>query len=248
MKIPLVIPTYNRPQYLAPVLNALRLCDNLDLFKLYTSEEPECPEVHKLFSQVDFMEIERHINPTRYKLEKNVFQAINIGFSNNDFMVLLEEDVVPGKDFLNLCLWANDNYKDDKSIFSISGWNVNKEKLPAGQANLVTKLPKYFHGVGWASWRDRWEVPELQKNIADAVDKDVKGIGAPGWDWQCTFHLRDAVPELYSLRVVLARTRHIGIEGQHIASAEWHKDNIETNCFTDDDPSYFTKREEFKLI
>lgn len=247
-KIPLVIPTYNRAQYLTETLNGLRQCDNLDLFKIYTSEEPGCEEVYNLLSQVDFVEIERHINPTRYKLEKNVVQAINIGFANNDFIVLLEEDIVPGKDFLNLMLWANDNFKDDKSIFSISGWNINKSKIPLDQAPHVVRLHGYFHGVGWGSWKDRWEVPELQKNIAEAVDKNVRGVDAPGWDWQCTFHLRDAMPKLSSLRSVVPRTKHIGIEGSHIESEQWHRDNLEPDCFTDDDPGYFTKREDFCLI
>ena len=122
-KIPIVMPTYNRPQYLSQVLEGLSKCENLDKFFIVTSEEPGCPEVFELFNKVDFIEIKRHINSVRLGCNDNVIQAINLGFLCSEYVVVLEDDIVPGRDFLNYFLWGFENIKPENGIVTLSAYH-----------------------------------------------------------------------------------------------------------------------------
>jgi len=118
-KIPIVMPTYNRSQYLVQVLEGLSKCENLDKFFIVTSEEPDCPEVSALFDKVDFIKIVRWKNEEKLGCNKNVIQAINFGFDCSDVVVVLEDDIVPGRDFLNYFLWGFENIKPENDIIAL---------------------------------------------------------------------------------------------------------------------------------
>ncbi|HNW88177.1 MAG TPA: glycosyltransferase [Bacteroidales bacterium] len=241
MKIPIVMPTYNRPEFLRVVVDHLRVCDNIDKFKIYTSEEPGFPEVQKIFKSIDFMEIERHINDRRLDCNNNVLQAINIGFLNADFVVVLEDDVVPARDFLNLCIWADENFRNDSSIGCVTGFSLSREEKPDQEVAADVLKWQYFWPWGWATWKDRWEHPDNK----EASDISKTGRNIHSWDinFSNVFFLKNG---FHSLFPVIPRTRNIGVHGRYVPSQLWHEQNMQTLFFADDDENYF--RSEFKLV
>lgn len=238
-KIPIVIPTYNRPEFLIQVVTALKLCDNIDLFKIYTSEEPGYPAVQTIFNNIDFIEIDRHINEHRLGCNRNVIQAIDRGFDHGDFVVVLEDDIVPGKDFLNLCLWAMEPLKDNTDLFCVTGFERLPGPFSLEQQGLVHRK-KWFLPWGWATWKHKWENAALQ--MVNEYSKTVVNI--PSWD--CNFSDQYFnINNLYILQPTIARTKNIGVYGQYVPSAAWHKREMSVQGFTDDDPAYFRKPNEF---
>lgn len=234
MKIPIVMPMYNRPEFLSQVLESLQRCDDLEHFKVYTSEEPGQPDVQKLVEQINFIEVERHVNHKRLGCNDNVPQAIDIGFSNGDFVVILEDDIVCGKDFLSLCLWAKDNLKDNPNIFSITGFSQppkNESELLAGR--LLTK--SFFWPYGWATWKDRWEHPDIKEIKARSSRSRL-----PSWD--CNLADMHVKPRgLLSVYPSIARTKNIGTHGEYTPSANWHREQFANRGFVDDNPKYLRK-------
>jgi hypothetical protein len=217
-RIPIAMPSYNRADYLRQVLAALKACDNLDRFMIVTSEEPGCPEVSALFDAVDFVPIQRHTHAVRWGLSRNVTAAINFAFELNDVAVILEDDIVPAKDFLNYILWGLERFRDDPRVISICGYR-RLETAPHPADLTRATFRHWFAPWGWATWKDRWQ--RFYREVYQETDD-------PSWDTQfCrAYMLQDeARVEIVPL---IGRTQNIGEVGTWVPSPEWQREHQQT--------------------
>jgi hypothetical protein len=76
-------------------------------------------------------------------------------FSQESSGVILEDDLIPGPDFLRYCDAMLDRYRDDPRVFAVSGCNL----VP--QAQLRAPGSYRFSGIthvwGWATWQRAWQ-------------------------------------------------------------------------------------------
>jgi hypothetical protein len=81
-----------------------------------------------------------------------IINAINWFFTQEEFGIILEDDCLAHLDFFRLCDELNKKYKNDNSIFAISGTNYNI------RANIDSDYSFSMLGGnwGWASWRRAW--------------------------------------------------------------------------------------------
>jgi hypothetical protein len=221
MKIPIVMPTYNRPDYLLKVLAALSECENLNKFKIITSEEPN-EEVSKVWDNVNLFEceVERHKNPERFGCTKNIFSALNLGFEQSDKVIVLEDDIVPSKDFLNFFLWAFEEYKDDKNVFGISTYQLIREKLDENLLDKAVKL-NLFNPWGWGLWKDSFD------EIKTFTGETFLAQSATSWD---ILLFNKVITQLKYNFIFpkIGRTQNIGEHGTYVPSAEWQRANVFT--------------------
>lgn len=217
-RIPIAMPTYNRADYLRQVLAALRECDNLDRFMIVTSEEPDCPEVSALFDAVDFVPIQRHTHPVRWGLSRNVTSAINLAFEQNDVAVILEDDIVPAKDFLSYVLWGLERFRDDPCVISICGYR-RLETAPDPADIRRATLRHWFAPWGWATWKDRWQ--RFYREVYQETDN-------PSWDNQFChgYMLKDE--RRVEVVPLIGRTQNIGEIGTWVPSPEWQRQHQQT--------------------
>jgi len=210
-RIPIAIPTYNRADYLTQVFDALRVCDHLDEFRIVTSEEPGFPDVERLITSVDFIPVERHWHKTRWGCSRNVSAAIHYAFKSSEAAVILEDDIVPAKDFLNYMLWGLKEFKDDSRVISISGYRQHSTPPPKEDVDKAFRR-HWFVCWGWATWRDRWE-----RFYALRVDQFL-----PTWAaffWRYMFDNHDKV----EIAPLIGRVQNIGEQGINVQSAEWQR-------------------------
>ena len=90
-----------------------------------------------------------------------VSNAINWFFENETEGIILEDDCLPHLDFFYFCRDLLKIYRDDERIWSITGQNMQNNKIH-GRASYY--FSKYSHCWGWASWRRCW----------DKYDRDIK--------------------------------------------------------------------------
>lgn len=90
--------------------------------------------------------------------------------------IILEDDIVPYEQFFPYCEELLTKYKNDKRIACISGWSYFYDKTPENYPYTY-----YFSHIqsswGWATWRDRWNIIDLEmKNtkIEDIVNNLIK--------------------------------------------------------------------------
>lgn len=81
--------------------------------------------------------------------------------------IILEDDIVTAKCFLNFMNQALDKYENEKDVFSISAYNP---------VTIETDLPgdsfsyDAFRSWGWGIWRDRWESFDKSEDTISRID------------------------------------------------------------------------------
>jgi hypothetical protein len=159
-----------------------------------------------------------------------ICKSLRVGFdfAGTDFNLHVEDDVVLSRDAIHWFWWARDTYRNDKSIFSVSGW----QRKPCG---LITQCGRRmgFCPWGWGTWRDRWD--------------EIKAAWPPAegtsWDVHVTNNVRGTRFEAYP---AVSRVQNIGESGgEHINCPDWHEIFHAAVSTSDDAPEsgnlYFTE-------
>ena len=200
------VTLYRRHKYTQIVLDALAACDGIDAYHVIMHLEPGYPEVLRAAQQAKFARKTIVENGDRLGCSINTRCALDHGFQHADYVVHLEDDTVPARDCLRYFEWANEKYRNDPEVFTVSAYSRN---VPAhDQWKQVVRTP-WFTPWGWATWRDRWA--EIAPHL-----------GAIAWG-HCTNRLRG---DRVEVRPLLARCQNIGSElGEHCPSPEFHRQN-----------------------
>jgi hypothetical protein len=132
--------------------------------------------LHKISGFKSVTVIERTEN---FYLERNTIEGVTEVVNKFGAIIVLEDDVVTGQNFLTFMNSALDFYKDIKQVMHISGFCFVDIK-DFGE----TVLWKYPEGYGWATWRDRWNKFRHYKSREEALDgladNDLKEIELDG--------------------------------------------------------------------
>lgn len=121
-------------------------------------------------------------------------------------MICVEEDVVCAPGFLSFINKGLDYYKNNKKIFSISGYSIPVEMPADYKLDYYTNM--YFNGWGFGIWKDRYEqikdinIDDFKKMLKSKKMKHyVKNIASH--DALYLFHL-EAIKDLDALDVKIA--------------------------------------------
>lgn len=229
------ISLYNRPDYTKILFDHLNNCFGIEDYKIIICVEPENNEVIELSKLFRPNDTYLYINDSKYGCQTNIFQCVSIGFNlNPTFHIHLEDDTIPGKDCLKYFEWASEKYKDDDSIFNISGY-VNSDNPMENCCNLrtddimATSRRQHFTPWGWGTWIDRWQT----------IKKDWDfGYVHGGWDVNMAKRLRGDRYEIYP---EISRIQNIGAKnGFHVNNEEWHFNNHYNNYWIESVKTYTT--------
>ena len=94
--------------------------------------------------------IQREVN---YGLSNNIILGLDECFKLYDSLIILEDDIVVHRDFLNYMNWCLNMYAGNSNIWHISGWSypIDIKLLP--QIFLHSKMNCW----GWGTWKKNWE-------------------------------------------------------------------------------------------
>lgn len=214
----LTISLYNRLQYTERLFQYLDECYGIQDYEINICCEPGHKPIEDLARNFRPSQTHVTVNPRRYGCNTNIYQCLAIGFSKNDYHIHFEDDTIPGKDCLKYFEWARERYKDDKTIFTISGYvnsdNKTEHYYPPSEDISLVERRSWFTPWGWATWKDRFKDME---NVWDFA-------GTRGsWDATVNHVAREGRSEIFP---AVARIQNIGADlGTHVPNAEWHKNN-----------------------
>lgn len=216
----LSISLYNRPKYTEQMLNHLDSCYNIEDYKIIICCEPKNEQVINLAKSFRPHQTSVNVNPVMYGCNWNIFQCLHLGFQNSDYHIHLEDDTIPGKDFLLYCEWARQQYINDDNIFAVSGYvNVNNktEHYSEYSQNItMIKRRNWFTPWGWATWKNRWD--------SIKVELYSRLTNEPRYSWD--HHMHNIVKNFYEIFPSVSRIQNIGAEyGTYVPSADWHKNH-----------------------
>lgn len=175
---PIILFVYNRPEHTRKTVEALQkniLAAKSKLF-IYSdgaksdNDEKKINNVRsylktvKGFAKIDIIQRDENLG-----LADSVISGVNEVFNHYEKVIVLEDDILTSKNFLNFINLALNFYVDDKRIYSISGYNF-PIKIPLSYFFKVYISPR-ASSWGWATWKDRWKnaiwKPETVFNVRD---------------------------------------------------------------------------------
>jgi acetyltransferase-like isoleucine patch superfamily enzyme len=161
---PIILFVYNRPWHTQQTLEALMLNDLADQSTLYIycdgpknkGDENEISKIQEVKNIIkkkkwckEIIIIERFTN---VGLAANIIEGVTEVINRHGSVIVLEDDILTSKGFLNYMNDALTLYEDNKDVMHISGFMYpHKEKLPE---TFFFNVPLCW---GWATWKDSWK-------------------------------------------------------------------------------------------
>jgi hypothetical protein len=168
----LSVSLFRRPLCAALTLSAIARCDGIGDYHVLVNVDAQADTPHgeavlrvaRPFLRNPLWSIRSYI--TR-GCNASIVSCMDWGFEcGSDFHVHLEDDTLPHVDFLSFMEWCGRRFSQDKSVFTVSGYN-SKPGHVAGAASR-----KWFTPWGWGTWTDRWKVARSQIDVADSLSWD----------------------------------------------------------------------------
>lgn len=168
---PVLLITFNRPQYLKQVLEALKNAKvaNLYVFRdgprpLNETDRIKGKEIEDLISRIDWS-----CNVKTNYLSNNLgcgwgpFTAISWAFQFTDRLIILEDDCVPAPAFFRFCNELLERYKSDSKVRHISGYSQFTDSEIFNRYDYI--FTQYAPTLGWATWKRVWDNCDMHERL-----------------------------------------------------------------------------------
>lgn len=161
---PVLLFVYKRFEHTKQTIEHLKKNNLSNSIEVYVfsdgpKKESDTNEINKIRAYIKsvkgFKSITLFENEANKGLAKSIIEGVSNVLKKNDAVIVLEDDLLVSKDFLNYMNKALDYYKDEKIIWSISGYNL-PIKIPKDYEKDIYLSPRGC-SWGWATWKDRWE-------------------------------------------------------------------------------------------
>lgn len=172
---PVVIFCYNRPKHLQTTLLSLKKTTetaNTPLFVFSDGpasekEKEAVNDVHTIIDNIDgFKDVTVKKQALNIGLANSVIEGVSEVLRQHEACIVLEDDLELSPFFLRYMNEALYHYKNDKKVFSVSGY-CPPIKIPPDFPHEAFRFPR-INSWGWGTWRDRWE----------KVDWNVQNFGS----------------------------------------------------------------------
>lgn len=195
MQTSAVLFTYNRPKHTQCVLDALKK-NTIKPEKLYifhdgmkdSTNKMDWYEVEDIIRKVQWCDCEVITSEKNKGLANSVIDGINYVFDQYDAVIVLEDDCVPHKQFMEYMSKALEQYKDEERVYSIGAWAEPVDVPPNGyDAFFVGRI----NSVGWATWKEKWKCFSRDYDLVRGIknDKDLyEWLRVWGQDLEITLH------------------------------------------------------------
>jgi hypothetical protein len=177
MRSPILLILFNRPDLTAGLLDIVRGHRGRIIYIAADGVRPERAEDESLCAEVQEMARDFSMH---YDGECRLqFQSANLGcgpgvkaaldwfFENEESGIILEDDCHPHLDFFRFQDEMLERYRDDDSVFMVSGSSFLPRPLTIEAPFFFTKYTQIW---GWGTWRRSWKKYEFLLAEEDRLD------------------------------------------------------------------------------
>ncbi|MBX3721882.1 MAG: hypothetical protein KF713_08590 [Turneriella sp.] len=165
---------FNRPEKTKQTLENLRLVDGIDDYELIVVRQEGSAEVKLLVEQIDWIKTYHYVTcyspeiTIKSKINNNMRYGLSIAFDEykTDFVVVIEDDLLIGYDFLVFCEFIQGKYWHNPMFRAINAFS--REPYDADRLAWYGR----FHfgvGKGWSINKKVWN--KLRKFWHEGVDE-----------------------------------------------------------------------------
>ncbi|WP_315814284.1 hypothetical protein [Paraflavitalea speifideaquila] len=158
---PVLLVTFNRPDYTRQVIDQLRKARTARLYVFNDGPRTDNQTdrdarvaIRSLLQEIDWpCALQMNFPDQNLGCAKGVSSAISWVFEQEDRAIILEDDTVPSLAFFTYCNELLERYKNNTEVWMLSGNNYNEEyAIPAS----YTFSRSAIHIWGWATWKRSW--------------------------------------------------------------------------------------------
>jgi hypothetical protein len=170
IQTPILLVAFNRPNTTKQVFEHIRIAKPIKLYIALDSprrnkegEENLCQEVKIIVENVNWpCEVFYKVNDENKGAEVTVSSAISWVLESEEYLIILEDDIVAPISFFLFAQEMLERYIDEPQIATITGSNVTPIDIPE---NTDYFFAKYGHSHGWATWKRAWQKFDLNIKI-----------------------------------------------------------------------------------
>lgn len=156
---PVSIITYTRIDHLIKVIEALRdnYLSNETIVYIFSDaprqgDEKKVATLRSYLKTINYFKKLVVVEQEKNDIDKNFKDFFQVPLAKHGKVILMEDDIVVSKNFLNYMNTALDEYEDDKRIFAISGYTPNVDYSVLKED---VYLSKDFSAWGFGIWANR---------------------------------------------------------------------------------------------
>lgn len=259
LKIALVVFSYNRPNHIAKTLKSIKNNQThlIDTFIFNDGPKNSFKDknlVSKTVAIIKKFNLKKKVYLRNHNigLKESVKLGLNLIFNRYkyDAAIILEDDIIINKYFINYMINALNFYKNKKKIGSITGYNFLNKITQAKELHL-----SYRHSSwGWGTWKNVWKLVNWNLKYTDIIknNKKLKKINQGGEDliyflkddneskissWSVYFDICCILNNLFCVFPSKSLLKNIGFDntGRHCRSEDKNheNDNYDENFFVD---------------
>lgn len=196
-KIPVLLIVYNRLDTLTDVIDSLRKISPLKLY--VSSDGPKANnsnDIRKVDDVRNYLkksinwdcEVKFNYRSVNEGLKKGVIQGIDWFFENEEYGIILEDDIIANETFFLFSEEHLQRFKNDYRLMMITGNNF----LGSG----IVKEDYYFSSIaiiwGWATWRRAWNLMDVEMvNYNENFIKELSIKSKTNWVYRHHKYLFD---------------------------------------------------------
>jgi len=168
IQVPVLLITFNRPQYLLKVLEELKRSKISRLFVFRDGPRPynlsdihATQEIKDIIEQIDWVkDLKVNLMQNNLGCGYGPYSAISWAFQYTDKLIILEDDCIPVPSFFTFCNKMLTKYEHDRRIRLISGRSPISFPSSYKYDYLFTQWAQTW---GWATWKRVWDNFDLQQ-------------------------------------------------------------------------------------
>lgn len=213
----LLLTAFDRPQYLAPVLDSWADVRGLHDWHLRVAVEPSAAQAEVLDLVDGFVRRTGHAdvevvrNPVRLGVLENPYVHLDaLVAAGHGFVVRAEDDLLVADDVLELFAHVASAYADEPAVGTAHAFSPDP---PGPGPELLVRSSAFCPWV-WGTWPDRWTGLLGPTWDRDYSTYNVSPGFETGWDWNLNTRVFPA-HGLGSVAPAVSRVRNIGEVGEH---------------------------------
>lgn len=239
---PIVLFVYNRPYHTAQTLEALKN-NNLSVeSKLYifadgAKDDASTEVINNILKVREIIrskrwcgEIEIIESNENKGLALSIREGVTSVMEKHAKVIVLEDDLITSKAFLNYMNTALDYYENRQSVFSISAYSYPPNKFRVPEDYEFDVFVSLRNGSwGWATWADRWHKIDWDVNVYPNLSNEMKQALNRGGDdvyelleqqqngnlniWSIQFTMAHFINHAISILPCISYVDNIGMDG-----------------------------------
>jgi hypothetical protein len=160
---PLIIFGYDRPIHISNMIHSLsknsEAIDSeafifIDGANDDTDIEAHQKVINKVSEKLPFKKTHVNVRKDNFGCKKNIIEGISDVLDTRNHAIILEDDLMLGKHFLNYMNNSLNMYKDHPEIWHINGYSLPQFFKNSKKSSISTLVQPW----GWGTWSDRWDV------------------------------------------------------------------------------------------